>query len=205
MDTRPLPWSEPHGLDRDLVRRLLAGADRAFDLFIDEYYPRLYRFAYPRVGSDRDSAQDVVQGTFEKVIPKLASYRGEAPLFSWLCTFCRYEIAAYWRQRGKAAPELSLAEDAPAVQAALASLAALADGPEDIAARRQLARLVRVTLDHLPLHYGNALDWKYIQGLSVREVAGRLGISEKAAESVLTRARRAFRDGFAAVVGGATP
>jgi RNA polymerase sigma-70 factor (ECF subfamily) len=149
MNTRPPLWSEPHGFDRDLVRRLLAGADRAFDQFIGEYYPRLYRFAYPRVGSDPDSAQDVVQGTFEKVIPKLASYRGEAPLFSWLCTFCRYEIAAYWRQRGKAAPELSLAEDGPAVQAALESLAALADGPEDIAARRQLAT-DRVTLDHLP-------------------------------------------------------
>jgi len=188
--------------DRDLVSRLLEGSTEAFEFLVDEYYPRLYRFAYPRVASDAEAAQDVVQGTFEKVIPNLGRYRGEAMLFTWLCTFCRYEIAAYWRKRGKTAPEVALVEDAPAVRAALESLAALAEGSDALFERRELARLVRVTLDRLPVHYGNALDWKYIHGLPVREVAERLGISGKAAESLLTRARQAFRDGFLAVVGG---
>ena len=61
--------------------------------------------------------------------------------------------------------------------------------------------MVWAVLDHLPVRYGNALQWKYIQGLSVREIASRLGASPKAAESLLTRARQAFRDGFAAVAG----
>ena len=61
--------------------------------------------------------------------------------------------------------------------------------------------MVWAVLDHLPVRYGNALQWKYIQGLSVREIASLLGASPKAAESVLTRARQAFRDGFAAVAG----
>jgi RNA polymerase sigma-70 factor (ECF subfamily) len=190
--------------DRDLISRLLGGSDEAFEFLVDEYYPRLFRFAYPRVAWDPEAAQDVVQGTFEKVIPNLGRYRGEAALFTWLCAFCRYEIAAYWRRRGKTAPEVALVEDAPAVRAALDSLAALAEGPDAMFERRELARLVRVTLDRLPVHYGNALDWKYIHGLPVREVANRLGISDKAAESLLTRARQAFRDGFLAVVGGST-
>jgi RNA polymerase sigma-70 factor (ECF subfamily) len=190
--------------DRDLVSRLLGGSEEAFEFLVDEYYPRLFRFAYTRVASDPEAAQDVVQGTFEKVIPNLGRYRGEAALFTWLCAFCRYEIAAYWRRRGKTAPEVALVEDAPAVRAALDSLAALAEGPDAMFERRELARLVRVTLDRLPVHYGNALDWKYIHGLPVREVANRLGISDKAAESLLTRARQAFRDGFLAVVGGST-
>jgi RNA polymerase sigma-70 factor (ECF subfamily) len=181
---------------------LLKGDDLAFDMFVDEYYPRLYRFAYPRLGSDREATQDVVQGTFEKVLPKLSYYRGEAALFSWLCSFCRYEIAAHWRRKGKQAPEVGLAEDLPEVQAALESLANLDDGPAETLERKELARLVRVTLDHLPIHYGNALEWKYIHGLSVRNVAERLELSPKAAESLLTRARQAFRDGFVAVVGG---
>ena len=201
---RRTPMIDANRTDRELVGRLVDGSEEAFEFFVDQYYPRLYRFAYLRAASDPDVTQDVVQGTFEKVIPNLGRYRGEAALFTWLCTFCRYEIAAYWRRRGRTAPEVALVEDAPAVQAALDSLAALAEGPDAIVERRELARLVRATLDRLPVHYGNALDWKYIHGLPVREVATRLGISDKAAESLLTRARQAFRDGFVAVAGGLT-
>ena len=60
---------------------------------------------------------------------------------------------------------------------------------------------MQVTLDSLPLHYGDALEWKYLDGLSVVEIAARLGVSTKAAESRLTRAREAFRDGFSALGG----
>jgi RNA polymerase sigma-70 factor (ECF subfamily) len=184
---------------------MIKGDEQAFDLFVDEYYPRLYRFAFSRLQSDPEVAQDVVQATFAKVIRKLAAYRGEAALFSWLCAFCRFEIAAHWRWRGRTAPEIQLAEDAPGVRAALESLAASQEGPDEQAARRELARLVRVALDHLPFHYCNALEWKYIHDLPVVEVAARLGVGPKAAESLLTRARQAFRDGFTAILGGMQP
>jgi DNA-directed RNA polymerase specialized sigma24 family protein len=55
-----------------------------------------------------------------------------------------------------------------------------------------------VTLDALPRRYGDALEWKYVLGLTVEEIAGRLGLGPKAAASLLTRARQAFRDGFVA-------
>jgi RNA polymerase sigma-70 factor (ECF subfamily) len=58
-----------------------------------------------------------------------------------------------------------------------------------------------VTLDCLPPWYGDALEWKYIHGLSVKEIAERLNLGSKAAESLLTRARKAFREGFAALTG----
>ena len=61
-----------------------------------------------------------------------------------------------------------------------------------------------MVLDHLPLRYGNALEWKYLKGKSVRQIAMRLGLSPKAAESLLGRARSAFRDGFAELGGGWT-
>jgi RNA polymerase sigma-70 factor (ECF subfamily) len=193
---------ETYSEDRKLVSRLVKGDERAFDFFVDEYYPRLYRFAYSRVGRDADVAQDIVQNTFSNVIRKIGSYRGEAALFTWLCSFCRYEIAAYWRQQGKRPTEVELLEDSPQARAALESLGAVNDGTMARFEREELARMVWAVLDHLPIHYGNALHWKYIQGHSVREIASRLGTSPKAAESLLTRARQAFRDGFAAVVGG---
>ena len=193
---------EAYREDRKLVARLVRGDEVAFELFVEEYYPRLYRFVFPRVGGDADATQDVVQNVFANVIRKIGGYRGEAALFTWLCSFCRYEIAAHWRRRGKQGSEVELLEDTPQARAALESLGAFADGTVARFEREELARMVWAVLDHLPIHYGNALQWKYIQGHSVHEIASRLGTSQKAAESLLTRARQAFRDGFAAVAGG---
>ena len=182
--------------DRELVRRLLRGEEAAFDRFIGDYYPRLYRFAHRRLGGNADRALDIVQATFQKVIPRLSSWRGEASLFSWMCGFCRFEIAAVWKSDG---PEI--AEDDPAVRAALDSLAALEDTPDVEYERKELGRAVRVALDHLPRHYVAALEWKYLGGLAVQEIAGRLALTPKAAESLLTRARQAFRDAFTELAG----
>ena len=46
------------GSDRDLVRRMRDGDERAFTAFFDAYYPRLYRFAVARVG-DAAAAEDI--------------------------------------------------------------------------------------------------------------------------------------------------
>jgi RNA polymerase sigma-70 factor (ECF subfamily) len=192
---------EQYTEDRKLAKRLVKGDEQAFDFFVDEYYPRLYRFAYSRIGRDPDAAQDVVQNTFTNVIRKIGSYRGEAALFTWLCSFCRFEIAAHWRQQGRREPEVELIEDSSHARSALESLGASLEGTAGLFEREELARTVWAVLDHLPVRYGNALQWKYIHGFSVREIASRLGASPKAAESLLTRARQAFRDGFAAVAG----
>ncbi len=185
------------GSDRFLVKRLLAGEDRAFEEFFDAYFPRLYRFALARVDHDPDSAEEVVQATLTKVILKLHTFRGEAALFSWLCTFCRHQISAFYRQRQRAPRRVDLMEDEPEILAALESLTMTADAdPQEKLQRKELSRLVQVTLDHLPPRYGDALEWKYIHGLTVKEIAALLEVGPKAAESLLTRARSAFRDGF---------
>ena len=76
----------------------------------------------------------------------------------------------------------------------LSSLAG--EDPESTLRRQELSGLVHVTLDHLPSRYADVLEWKYIQDLSVSEIAARLGLGYKAAESVLSRARSAFREAF---------
>ena len=189
--------SELHEADRALAGRLLRGDEAAFDQFFDNYSSRLYRFAAARTRHNVDAAADVVQLTLSKALTKLATYRGEAALFTWLCTFCRHEISAYYALRERRVPEMPLVEDAPDVKAALESLSAMStSGPDEQYRRREVARLVQVTLDTLPEPYGDALEWKYIQGWSVDEIATKLRIGPKAAESLLTRARLAFRDAF---------
>jgi RNA polymerase sigma-70 factor, ECF subfamily len=190
--------------DRVLVRRMLASDEAAFECFFDTYAPGLYRFAIARLDGNEDAAEEVVQATLCRAIAKLPTYRGEAALFTWLCTFCRHEISAHYERVGRTRHETPLIEEAPDVRAALESLgAASADGPHERLRRQELARLVQMTIDYLPDRYGDALEWKYIQELSVHEIAARLKISPKAAESLLSRAREAFRDAFAAVHAGA--
>ncbi len=189
--------------DRELARRMLAGEDDAFNEFFDDYFPRLYRFALPRLDRDADAAEEVVQTTLIKAISGLKTYRGEAALFTWLCTICRREIGAFCDRRGRRPEQVDLIEDSPEVRAALDSLAAsLSQGPESLTHRSEIARLVQATLDCLPRAYADALEWKYVQEMSVKEIAALLNVGAKAAESLLTRARQAFRDGFASVTRG---
>jgi len=186
--------------DREIVGGMLAGEEDAFNQFFEGYFPRLYRFALPRLGQDADAAEEVVQVTLWKAVSGLKSYRFEAALFTWLCTICRREIAAHHERSGRRFEQVALVEDSPEVRAALDSLAAAhGQDPESQMNRREIARLVQVTLDALPCAYGDALEWKYVHGLSVSEIAARLNMGAKAAESLLTRARQAFRDGFASV------
>jgi RNA polymerase sigma-70 factor (ECF subfamily) len=182
--------------DRALAKRVAAGDAGAFDAFFREYFPRLFRFTMTRVGNDEGLAEEIVQRTMCLVVRKMAAYRGEALLFTWLCRICRNEMAAVFRQRGIAAERNVPLEDKPAVQAALESMSADLDGPEDLLGNEELARFVRVTLEYLPARYSAALEMKYLQGYSVIEIGDALNMSSKAAESMLTRARAAFREGF---------
>lgn len=188
--------------DRKLARRMLAGEERAFDEFFEGHFPGLYRFALARLGHDQDAAEEVAQAAICRAIAKLKTYRGEAALFTWLCTFCRHEISAYYRRHRRETQPIDLIEDTPEVRAALESIGAALEGPAQLFDRSEIGRLVQVTLDRLPPHYGNALEWKYLEGMSVKEIAGRLKLSPKAAESLLTRAREAFRDAFGALTRG---
>jgi RNA polymerase sigma-70 factor (ECF subfamily) len=187
--------------DLALVRRMMAGDQEAFERFFAASFAPLYRFAVARL-PEPEAAEDVVQTALSRAVRKLGTYRGEAALLTWLHTFCRHEISAWYEQRARRSGEIDLVEELPEVRAALESLAHDAD-PHQQLRRDELGRLVQATLDALPGRYGDVLEWKYIEGLAVAEIAERLGVGLKAAESTLTRARNAFRDGFLAVGGAA--
>jgi len=194
--------SLPTVVERDLVERMLAGEERAFEEFFEGYFPRVYRFALTRVGDRGDAVEEITQATLCRAVDRLETFRGEAPLFTWLCTICRHEIGRYFSRRGMAQRKLELPEDSEEARAALDSLARVLDeGPAVEVQRKEIARLVQVTLDNLPSRYASVLEWKYLQDLPVKEIAERLQVGLKAAESLLVRARAAFRDGFSALTG----
>ena len=179
-----------------LAKRVAAGDSDAFEEFFREYFPRLFRFTLSRVDANADLAEEIVQRTMCRVVQKMDSYRGEALLFTWLCMICRNEMTSIYRHKGLQQSKTVFLEDHPAIRAALESISVDSDTPENEQTEQELARFVRLTLEYLPARYATALEMKYIRGCSVDEIGEELEISTKAAESLLTRARTAFKEGF---------
>lgn len=175
-----------------------AGEEQAFEEFFAIYFQPLFRFALSRVGRQRDLAKEVAQVAICTALEKLHLFRGEAQLFTWLCAICRCEIFAARRRERREALSEPLTEDL--LTRPEDRTAAQLEDPEHRLLRDEVARQVRQTVDCLPPHYAQALAWKYTDGLPVNEIARRLGVSAKAAESLLTRAREAFRAHFPAPI-----
>lgn len=183
-----------HEEDLALAGRMLAGEERAFDAFAERYTRALYRFARSRLRGDRELTREIVQTALCKALAKLDSYRGEASLFTWLCACCRNEVLMHLRSRRSAPDEVELEEGVePAAGLPPDRVSPGRPGPEVALLEREAAERVHLALDLLPGHYARALEWKYLESLPVREIGERLGLGAKAAESLLTRARQAFR------------
>lgn len=179
--------------DRDLARRLDERDGAAFDTLASQHLRGLYRFASRRLDGDPELTKEIVQRTLVKVFANLSTYRGDGTFFAWLCTCCRNEIRMYWRSRSTGPRMVGLDDDGvPADALATPGFQA----PDHALQRSETAEHVHLALDLLPDHYARALEWKYTEGLPVREIASRLELSEKATESLLTRARIAFRSRY---------
>jgi len=106
------------------------------------------------------------------------------------------------RSQRRHSGKVVLIEDSDEVRLALESIEAPeSDDPLRRCDGAELKRLVHAVLDRLPGRYGEALEWKYVEGRSVEEIGDLLGIGHTAAQSLLARARVAFRDGLEAVFG----
>lgn len=189
--------------DKKLSKQLLAGDERAFDRFFADNFARLYRFALVRLSDDPDAAREVAQITLIKAIRKMHTYRAESALFTWLCAICRNETSDWLAKQGRYREHIVLVEDFPEIQAAVDSVQ-MPDqmSPEHHYRRIELLRLIQVALDRLPPKYGDVLEWKYIEGHSIREISDKLNMRDEATQSLLARAKRAFSEVYSALTDG---
>ncbi len=188
--------------ERQIIRRMLGGEEQAFEAFFNAYFARVYRFALPRLNGDVEATREVVQAALAKAMRRIADFRGDSALFTWLCQICRREAVDYIRSRRRHLKHVVLIDDRPDLRAAIEAF----EAPEEYDlvrayGRAEVSRLVRVVLDRLPSSYGDALEWKYMEGNSVEEIGERLGIGTIAAQSLLARARAAFREALEQVFG----
>lgn len=190
--------------DSDWRRRALAGEAGAVRDFVDDMMPPLYQFCLYRVGKDRHSCEEVVQETFARALRDLARYepaRAGGNIFPWLTGLARNEISRVLSRERRV---VSLEELWQRVDGELLALfERLESEPvaDDILVREETREMVNMTMSQLPVQYSQALKAKYVDGASVRDLASLWRTTEKAIESLLTRARKAFRATFTSLCG----
>lgn len=157
----------------DLVRD-----EAAFRRWYDGALPRVYRYILARCGGDAALAEELTQQTFLEAIRHRTQFQGRSDVITWLCAIGRRKLVDHHRRRQR--------EERRALR--LQQLAA-----DDSSGVPETAAEVRAILDTLAPDQRLALTYRYLDQLPVAEIARLLGRSESAAESLLSRARDAFR------------
>lgn len=158
----------------------------AWNTLSGRYLPLVWRYAYALLDNVH-AAEDVVSETMLALLKNIDQVDSDAPKISaWLRSVVRHKVADHHRRTYRAKDHL------PRV----AQEQQRRDGPADPSASMTLAEKqtqISEILEGLPERQRLALEWKYVDGMRVREIANRLGETEKAVEATLYRARREFR------------
>jgi RNA polymerase sigma-70 factor, ECF subfamily len=180
----------------------LGSEPQAIGRLADAALPSLYSFCLYRVGRNRHLCEEVVQETLVDAMRKLQQYdpeRSHNDIFPWLMGLARNVIQ---RALAKEKSAVSLEALWSRLDRELLQVYARLDSApfgEELLERQETRDMVNITMSQLPVHYRQALEAKYVHGRSVRDIAEDAGASEKSVESLLTRAREAFRVTFTAL------
>jgi RNA polymerase sigma-70 factor (ECF subfamily) len=173
---------------------LLGKRDRAtWQKFYQSTITRVYNFAYYRLGRDHHAAEEVTQEVYLNAYSRIALYEGKGAVEDWLIGIARRRAADYLRNMKK--------HGGKAVEAAGRHDANRDLPPDEHLARQELADSINVAVAELPANYAAVLKLKYMAKKSVREICREVGSTEKAVESMLSRARQALRRSLEASVG----
>ena len=175
-----MPSSERTCRERALRAAVLAGDVRAWHELYDAACEPLFGYVSWRSGGVRDLAEDVSQETWLVAVRRIRTFDPElAPFLAWL----RGIAANLLRNRLRARPwPVSLDADVSA--------------PDDDAAQREAGETIARALAELPERYEAVLRAKYLESQSVERIAADRQETVKTVESLLARARQAFRAAY---------
>jgi RNA polymerase sigma-70 factor (ECF subfamily) len=171
------------GNERELLALAAAGDPPAVRWLLDEVAPVVFGFLFARVGGDESAAEDLLQETLLEAVRGASAFRAEASASTWMCAIARRRLARYYESERKAEMarrSLSLVHDGSG-----------AAGPGDDMLERQ-DEVVRA-LGRLPALQRQVLVLKYLEDMSVIDIAGQLDRSRVQVQSLLQRGREGLR------------
>ncbi len=188
----------PQGQGRqeaDLVARLQAGQEAAFEALLAQYQHRIYRLAW-HLTRNREDAEEVVQDTFFSVYRKIGDFKGRAALGTWLYRIATNSALMRLRRR-RPEPHLSIEEELPGFAGDgghARPVADWSDRPDDPLLAQELRQVLQEAIAALPPIYKAVVVLRDIEGLSNQEAAEALGTTVLAVKSRLHRAHLALRE-----------
>jgi RNA polymerase sigma-70 factor (ECF subfamily) len=184
MQTNAVVAAAERPTDTELIARILSGDMRALETLMRVHNRTLYRTARAILRDDAE-AEDAVQDAYLQAYRKLATFRGESKLSTWLVRITANE-ALMRRRRSTAAlaaapfDEEELVCDAP--------------GPEGEAQRSQARRALETCIDALPDDFRAVFVLRALEELNVAETAAALSIPEATVRTRFFRARGLLRE-----------
>jgi RNA polymerase sigma-70 factor (ECF subfamily) len=183
--------------DTELVARARAGELDAFEALTNRHEQRVYSLALRMLRHEQD-AEDVTQQTFLSALEGLAGFRSDASFSTWLLRIATYAALKVIRKR-KGLDTVSLEEATEPANDydAIPHPEYIADwrqSPEQLVHKNEIRRLLDDALAKLPEKHRLVFLLRDVEGLSVKETAEALGISEANAKVRLLRARLQLRE-----------
>ena len=171
--------------DRELINQLLQNNKKATKVFYKTYKSRLWNFIKRKVKSRQD-AEEILQDVFVSSLLSLPAFSNKSSFYTWLCSIANHEICDFYRKKKIKTIVFSRFPF-------LEKLVSKALGPELALQEQEIKQKIYHTFKEISEGYCQILRLKYIDGLSMAEIAQRLGKTVKAVESKLFRARMAFQ------------
>jgi RNA polymerase sigma-70 factor, ECF subfamily len=169
--------------ERDLIGRVLAGDPVAERALYDAHVDRVFRLVY-RMAGDLDRAQDYTQETFIRAFSRLADFRGEAALSTWLGSIA-ISVTLNGLRKVRRMNEREVALDD------VVAASRTQEAEPDLKAR------LRHAIDRLPDGYRAVFVMHDVEGYTHEEIAASLGVHPGTSKAQLFRARARLREALA--------
>lgn len=183
--------------DAELVRLAQAGEIQAFETLTNRHEQRVYSLALRMLRHEQD-AEDVTQQAFLSALENLQSFRGESSFSTWLLRIATYAALKVIRKR-KGLDTVSLNEatettEEHGVPPHPEYIADWKHSPEELVHKHEVARMLDEALNQLDEKHRMVFLLRDVEGLSVKETAETLGLSEANVKVRLLRARLQLRE-----------
>ncbi len=175
--------------DDELIARVCAGDEAAFETLYERYLPRVYPFVSKRV-SNRADTEEIVQEVFINIFSSIGSFRGEAPFAAWVLGLTRRTIANRFKKKRHATVPLAIGDEPETIDLTIPTLRREPTPYDHFECRERISQLEATAARELSPEQWQLFEMHHLLHRSILEIASELDKTEDSVKSNLYRARR---------------